>query len=903
MPGVVEGAVKTPETENVLQDTLLTEISADTLIANTVTDTLSGDLPSDTLSLDSDSSFTQPPKKSMLEDKVVYNAEDSMFIDLPEKRLYLYGNAKVQYQNIELESDYIILDLGEEEVFAKGVPDSTGKVKKLPLFTQGGQSFESDSLRYNFSSKAGIIYHIVTEEGEGFLHSEVTKRHANQHIHLQNGKYTTCDAEHPHFYLSLTKGIVIPKEKIITGYAYMVVADIPVKVVGIPFGFFPNTEERASGILMPTWGNETTRGFFLKDFGWYQILGDYADFSIRGDWYSRGSWAVRNKLGYKWRYHFSGSLGFDYAVTKDNYASDPEADKRVDYKVRWSHRQDAKANPTMNLSANVNFSSSKFDTEHNYSSSDYLNTTTSSSISFSKRWPGSPFNLSLSANATQNRQTDAVDLSLPSGSFNMSSIYPFRKKQGSGKYRWYENISLNYSSSFRNELETFMDVIDQRETWDSLRNGFQHSMPMAVNFKIGRLITITPSMSYKGVLFTHHKEIMDDPVYDTVLGDFIYDIREYDGLKYEHAINPSIGVSFNPKLYGMVVSSKEDSYVEAIRHVMTPSAGFSYTPDMQWVNNSDYYDTVWYDDEFGEPAIATVYNWYEDELYRPPASNGQNGSLRLSLNNNLEMKVRPKNDTTGESKKIVLLDNLNFTTGWNPFADSMRWNDIRVVTGTKLFNRAFDIRLNGTFSPYALHEVSGRPYDKFNITQKGGGLVRLTNLSINSSFTLKSKQGTAKKGGAEGPVGEDIQEDTQEEESIHYDDSMYEDGMDFNQGYAPDSYVDFDIPWSISVRHSWSYSKRTSDKASISNTLNLSGDISFTSKWKIGGQMNYDIESREMSYTSLSIYRDLHCWEMRFSVIPFGPRRSYSFTIQAKGSLLRDLKYDRKPKYQDRWLE
>jgi hypothetical protein len=845
-----------------------------------------------------DTASTKPgTKKGMLEDEVTYTSDDSMFIDLAEKKLYLYGNAQVKYQNIELLADYIILDMGNEEVFAKGIPDSTGKVTKLPKFTQGSQTFDSDSLRYNFNTKNGIIYHIRTKEGEGFLHSETTKRFANEHIHLQNGKYTTCDADHPHFYLALTKGIVVPKDKIITGYAYMVIADIPIKLVGIPFGFFPNTEERTSGILMPTYGEEATRGLYLRDFGWYQVLGDYADLTIRGDIYSRGSWAIRNAIGYKWRYHFNGNFGFNYAVNTDSYETDPRT--TIDYAVRWRHNQDAKANPTQNFSANVNFTSSRFDQNHSYSSSEYLNSTTSSSISFSKRWPSTPFNLSLSANATQNRQTETVDVSLPSGSFNMSSIYPFRSKAGSGKYKWYENVSLTYSSSFRNELSTYQDVLFEPETWDSLKNGFQHSIPLAVNFKIGKLINITPSMSYTGVLFSHHKEIADDPYYDTLTGDFIYDVTEFDNLKYEQAFNPNISISFNPKIYGMLVSSKDDSYVEAIRHVMTPSAGFSYTPDMQGINNTSYYDTVYYTNEEGERDVAKIYNWYEDELYNTPSSNGQNGSLRLSLNNNLEMKVRPRNDTTGESKKVVLLDNLNFSTSYNPFADSLRWSDLRLVTGTKLFNKKLDLRVNGAFTPYGVNETTGAKINEFYIQQEGGSLFRLTNLSVNTSFTLQSKQGQKK--------GEQSEQDENEDEgytkgAVPYDGTELEDDM-YNTGiYEPESYVDFEIPWSVSVRHSWSYTRRGLADPTISNTLNLSGDVSFTSKWKIGGQMNYDIENKEMSYTSLSIYRDLHCWEMRFSVIPFGPRQSYSFTIQAKGSLLRDLKYEKKPNWYDNFL-
>ncbi|MBN1951675.1 MAG: LPS-assembly protein LptD [Bacteroidales bacterium] len=841
------------------------------------------------------------PEPSLLEDKVVYNAKDSMIMDIPGEKLYLYGNAAVTYQDINLTADFIILDLGNEEIYARGVPDSLGKVTVLPKFVQGDQDFDSDSMRYNFKTKAGIIYHIRTEEADGYLHSDITKRHPNEHIHLKDGKYTTCDADHPHFYLALTKGIVVPNVRIVTGYSYIVVADIPIKFAGLPFGFFPSKMERSSGILMPTPGNDASRGMFLRDFGWYQPLGDYADMTIRGDIYERGSWSVRTAAGYKLRYRFSGSLGFDYAVTTDNRLSAEELEdyERTDFKIRWSHRQDAKANPTQNFSANVNFSSRKFDEEYSYSSSDYLNTTTSSSVNYSKRWPGTPFNLSLSANATQNRQTDKVDMSLPSGSFNMSSIYPLRRKSGTGEYRWYENISLSYSSNFTNEISTYTEVLTNRENlgslMDSMTNGFQHRMPVAVNFKIGKLITITPSMSYTGVFYTHHIEIADDPVYDSTIGDFLYEVEEFNKLKYEHAINPSVGMSFNPKLYGMFISKKEDSYIEAVRHVMTPSAGFSYTPDMSALNNIQYWDTVRYTNNEGERAIATIYNWYDDEIYSPPSSNGQSGSMRFSLNNNLEMKVRPKNDTTGQSKKISLLDNLNFNTSYNMFADSLKWSDIRMVTGTKLFNKALDIRVNGTFSPYALND-DGKKINQAYIMQEGGGLVRLTDLSINTSFTLRSRQGSDKDADASVGQGED--------NAINASELDYIDDMEYTRSYEPDSYVDFDIPWSLSVRHSWSYSHPSNKEPVITNTLNLTGDISFTQNWKIGGQMNYDLENWELSYTSLSIYRDLHCWEMRMTWIPFGSRQSIAFTLQAKGSLLRDLKIDKKPDYSsNRWLQ
>ncbi len=877
------------ETNRIISDSTYT----DTLFTDGFSDSLriNDTIVFDTLS--TDSIVVSKSTSGALKDKVIYSSKDSMRVEINIQKLYLYGDAQVNYQDIELKAYYIELDLANEEVFAKGLTDSLGNVIGEPDFTKGSQNFQSDSMRYNFKTESGIIYHIVTQEGEGYLHSELTKRHSNGHIHLENGKYTTCDAEHPHFYLALTKGIVIPEDKIITGPAYLVVADVPIPFFGIPFGFFPNTNERASGILFPTYGEERGRGFFLRDFGWYQVLGDYADLRIQGDAYTKGSWAVRNMLSYKWRYHFSGSFAFNYALTNDNEIENYEAKK--DYALRWSHRQDPKANPTQNFSASVNFTSREYDQNYSYSSSQRLQSNTSSSISYAKQWPGTPFNLAISSTANQNRLTEEVDINLPTGSFNMSNIYPLRSKTGTGKYKWYENIGLSYSSSFKNELNTYNEVLFMNETWDSLRNGFMHTIPLSVNFKIGKLVTITPSVNYKGVLYTKHIEIDNYVEYDSISGEYIENITEYKGLKYEQAINPSIGISFTPKLYGMFISSREDSYVEAIRHVLSPSASFSFTPDMNEFNHVKYYDTL-YKFVDGDTVVYDIYNWYQDEIYAPPSINGRGGSLRLSLNNNLEMKVRPRNDTTGESKKVVLLDNLNFSTSWNPFRDSVRWDDVSMVTGTKLFNNMLDVRLNGRFSPYVLDSVGGNRVDKINefyIHRYKGKLLRFVSLSVNTSFGLRSGQWKDKD-------SEESEGELQDEDII-YEDYYLEDDIEYIPGRQTGTYVDFDIPWSLNVRHSYSITRKFSGKPDISNTINLSGDISLTSKWKIGGQMNYDLELKKISYTTLSIYRDLHCWEMRFTVVPFGQYTSYSFTIQAKGSLLGDLKYDKKPNWRDKW--
>jgi lipopolysaccharide assembly outer membrane protein LptD (OstA) len=851
---------------------LLKESRDSLAIDTTITDT----------TINSGSARTSP-----LKDKVIYNAVDSMRVSLRENKLYLFGDAYIKYQDIELKAFYIELDMQNEEVYARGTVDSLGSPIGRPLFTQGAQSFESDSLRYNFKTENGIIFHIVSKQGEGYLHSEKTKRHADEHIHLQDGKYTTCDADHPHFYMALRKGIVIPEDKIVTGLAYMVIADVPIKFIGIPFGFFPNTTTSTSGILMPTYGEEQTRGFFLRDFGWYQVLGDYADLEMRGAVYSKGSWNSTNRLRYTWRYHFSGFFGFDYGLTYDK--NDESVAKQKSYKLKWSHRQDQKANPTQNFSANVDFSAGGYDRQYSSNPTDYLNNKTSSSVSYTKQWPNTPFNLSVSANAEQNKQTEAVNLHLPTGSFNMSSIYPFRNKNGKGKLRWWENLSLGYNSSFKNELSTYNDVLFDPATRDSIRSGFSHSIPIGLkNLKIGKIITIGPSLSYEGRVYTRRIEYNNRATFVQEQNKYVEESDTIHDFFYEHAINPSISIIATPKLYGMLVSKKEDSYVEAIRHVLSPSATFSYTPDMSSINNVDYYDTI-YKVTNAQRIPIRAYNYYDKELFSPPSARSRSGSLSLALNNNLEMKVRPRNDTTGESKKVVLLDNFDLRATYNPFLESLRWSEVSLNTGTRLFNNKLSITVNAGFSPYSCDSVGNR-YNRFYYNESGKPL-RFKNISISSGFSLRSAQSNEK--GEKESGAEVVPLEEEENEDVYI-----EDDMDYVPGDVNGTYANFDIPWSLNVRHDFSFSKNGNRKSTL-NTAVISGDFSLTSKWKIGASANIDIENKKMQYTTLNIYRDLHCWEMRFGVSPFGDRRYYTFTIQAKGSLLRDLKYEKKPNSYD----
>lgn len=872
-----------------------------------IADSLAVHLPSDTLTK-ADSAATADTLKprvrksnSELKDKVEYNANDSMRISVDGRMLYLYNNAVVKYQDIVLKANYIALNFGKNEVFARGTYDTLGKVTGAPNFTKGNETFDCDSLKYNFKTEKGIIYNIVSKQGEGYFHSEKTKREANGIINAEGNKYTTCDLKHPHFYLALNKAIVIPNDKIITGYAYLVVADVPIKIPAIPFGFFPNSTTRSSGVIIPTYGEEQTRGFYLARGGWYQVLGDYADLEILGDKYSKGSWAVHNSLGYNWRYHFSGRFTFDYSVNKDN--EDISFPTQKDYRISWSHRQDSKANPTRNFSASVNFSSREYSERNSRNYNARVNTNKNSSINFSKNWPGTPFSFNASAQASQNTISKQTDLRLPSATFRMTSIYPFRSKTGSGQYKWYENINLGYSAEMLNEVSEYDSLLLSHQTLKDLNTDLKQSVPFGVNFKVGKLITITPSLTYTGILHTkyaHHK-VLWDPKINNFKDTVDYMVHQ---INYLQAINPNLSVSLSPKIYGMFVSKKTDGYFVAMRHVMSPVIGFSYTPYMGKIN-PDYYDTlvsrraypfgsqpgslnktqnIWPLGSQSNSVFKEVYSPWENQQYGVPSSSRRQGNINFALNNNLEMKVMPKNDTTGKPKKVSILQNLNFSTSYNLFADSLNWSDINFTGGTSLFNNGLDIRFGGLFSPYALDD-KGQRINKFYYN-KTGKILRFSSVNFSANFSLKSK--SKKK---DDNTTEDQNQDNSQDNA-----DMNED-IEFGPRGSVGSYVDFNIPWSFNFQFNTSYSK--GPRENLSATININGDFSLTPKWKIGMNSGYDLIRKSIVSTNIRIHRDLHCWTMDFSVVPIGKYKSYSFTIRAKASILHDLKYEKRPNWYD----
>lgn len=809
--------------------------------------------------------------KSLLDSPIEYNAEDSIMFSLDNKKVFLYGNAIIKYQDMELTSAFIELDLDKNEIFATGMPDSAGVITGNPVFKEGSEEYKAKNMQYNFKTRKGIIKEVKTEESEGFLHASRTKRHSNGEIHMKRGKYTTCDHDHPHFYLALTRAKVIPNDKIVSGPAYMVVEDVPLYFPILPFGFFPNTREHSSGIILPEYGEEDNRGFYLRGGGYYFAINDYFDFTITGDFFTEGTWGASSIMTYKKRYRFNGRTEMRYYTNASGDRDIPgDFIRSRDFSLRWSHSQDAKANPYNRLSASVNFSTKSFDENYSRQASNYLNNTKQSNISFSKTWPNKPFDLSLNLRHSQNSlsEVDQLKLLMPSLTFNVKPQYPFKRKNRSGPLKWYEKISIDYKSQLQNNLETTDSMFFNHFEFQEKDFGFKHGIPLSTNIKFLKIFTFSPGVNYNGMIYTKKIEkrewIWTDE--DQENGKFVDSISH--GFNYIHGYSPRASISANPTLYGMYMF-KKGSKVEAIRHVFDPNVSFSFVPDMKELVPN------YYDEAYNEKTQRTVsYSKYEGSSYGTPTLPGRSGRVSFSLRNNVEMKVKTSTDTTQDVKKIKIIDNLSMSTSYNVYSreGQRAWSNVNMSTSNRFFNDKLNLRLTATGSLYAIDSVNQREHwDKF-IWQSTSQPLRFTNAKVSFGSSFKSKQGSKNES--------DANTDNPELESP--EDEIY------------NEYVNFDIPWDFRFDYSFVYSKPLLTQK-ITQTFSFSGNFSLTPKWKIGFRSGWDFDRKELTYTTVNIYRDLHCWEARFNWVPFGRRKSYGFTITAKSSILRDLKWD-KPK-------
>lgn len=841
-----------------------------------------------------DTAGQKPPliiSEDAVDEPIVYNADGYMKTDLRTKKVSLVQNARVTYGTIELTADSIVLDMETGSVYATGRMDSTGKMAGKPVYKDGKEEFESKELTYNFKSKKGVISNVTTEQEGGFLQSQTTKRHEDGTLHVNRSKFTTCDAEEPHFYLALPRAKVYPGEKIVSGPAYMVVADIPLPLI-LPFGFFPVQQKRASGIVMPKYGQEARRGYFLSNGGYYFALSDYFDLKLTGTIYTNGTWLADAGTSYRLRYRFSGSFAFSYANNITSYKGLPDYGKTTNYSIRWSHSQDAKASPGSRFSASVNMSSSGYDKNNSYNVADHVTTTRQSSVSYSRNWAGTPFSFATSVNQSQNVQNKTMMLNLPKASFNVARIYPLKPKKLVGKSRWYHDLTTQYTASLDNKIDTYDSLFFTSAMWKNMKNSFKHEVPLSLQIRPFNNFSISPSLRYTGVLYTQQIEKRWDPdYYDESRGRVIPSVLNdtIRGLTYGHALVPSISASFNPSVYGTFQFTKKGSRVESIRHVMKPSFGFSYSPESEKLS-SDMYKTVQRD------TLGNTLNYSIYEGNFTPSSGQRSGSVTFGLSNIVEAKVYAKNDTTGKPKKIKLIESLSLNTSYNIFSDSLNWSPVSMSFRTTLAQN-INIQASSTFNLYGLSE-EGTSVRHLAFTQ-GQGLARMTNLNASLDLDLgrlltrketgtqQQSQGGTGQQGAGRPEGEP---GAAQKSNLPLATSNLDEF----------GYVKFDLPWSLRMAYNFNYSK-PGLRTNITQTLTLSGDVRLTPKTAVTYNTGYDFKQNEITMTRVGISRDLHCWEMSFSWIPTGYMKSWNFTIRAKASMLQDLKYERRKDYHENY--
>ncbi len=842
------------------------------------------ELSEDTLQIEeevfeADSLVQDTARSAVLEASITYNATDSIIISLDGQKVFLYKEGVVNYETIELRADYIELDLETNEVYAEGVADTAGVVQGEPVFKDGEDEFECKTLRYSFESQKGIIQDVKTEQGEGFVHSERTKKIDEESFILKKGKYTTCDADHPHFYLHMSRAKVISNKKIITGPAWLVLEDFPIYVPILPFGFFPNSPSYSSGIIIPTYGEEQNRGFFLRDGGYYWAASQFFDLTLKGDIYSKGSWGAHVLSKYKKRYKFSGSLNFDYNVNKIGDKGLPNYSRNPSFSIRWTHSQDSKANPFQTFSANVNLSTSGHDRENSYVNSrqsvnQYLTSTKSSSITYSKKWENSPFNMSAGFRHSQNSRDTTISLSFPELTISMSKIYPFRKKNRAGSPKWYEKIGFSYTGNVKNSITAKEYELFDKSLVKDWKNGWKHNIPISLpTFNLLKYVNFSPSVSYSERWYLNYQNITFDPdnEYKHITGASHYRVDTLYAFKrnYDYAFS----ISSSTNIYGMFQMKNPNWRLKAIRHKMTPSVSFSYRPDFA-DPRFNFYQT--YIDDNG---IEQDFNRFKNGIFGS-AGRGKSASMSFSLANNIEAKVAAKNDTASteeEFEKIKLLDNLSFAGSYNFVQDSLNLSTISIRGRTSV--RGVNVSFGGTLDPYLTDETGLRRIHKYAWKHKKGfaKLGRLTNANLSFGLSFKSKQ----------EKNQDEEEPEPDLVPIVYPDGYIE-------------YAEFNMPWDFRLDYSFSYSKRNPfDKAIISQSVNFNGRMSLTDNWNLSLTSNFDVEAGKFSFTTFNIQRKLHCWNMSFNFVPFGPRKSYSFTINASSSMLKDLKVDKKRSWLD----
>ncbi len=826
-----------------------------------------------------------------LDNPVQFSTKDSL-VFYGRNNVSMYGDGDVTYGDINLKSMQIDMNMDNSEVYAVGRPDSTGEVNGLPVFTDRSGEYESKTMRYNFKTKKGFITEVVTQQGEGYLTGGQTKKMENDEYFIKEGRYTTCDNhEHPHFYLQLTKAKVRPKKDIVMGPAYMVLADVPLPLA-IPFGFFPFSEDYSSGIIMPTFGDDYNRGYYLKDGGYYFAINDKIDLALTGEIYTKGSWGVAAQSTYKKRYKFSGSFNMSFLTTITGEKGEPDYSKQNNFKLAWTHSQDSKANPNMTFSASVNFATSGYSRNNldDYYSNSFTENTTSSSVNMTYRFPNSKWSLSASANISQRSSDSTLTVSFPNITLTMSQTAPFKRKKAVGEEKWYEKIKMSYTGVFQNSLTAGQNEFFKKSLIKDWRNGMRHTIPISATFNVFDYINVTPSVSINDRMYTSKIRQQWDPAASAVVRDTTY--------SFYNIFDFSASVSLDTKIYGFFKPWKIfGDKVQMIRHVLTPTISFTGAPDFSspfW----GYYGTYAYTNPTTGKLVNTKYSYFAHGIFGS-VGEGKTGSVSLSLANNVEMKVKSDADSTGV-KKISLIENFTVSQSYNFAADSLRWSNINTSLSLRLMKN-FNLNLSATWDVYTyqLNEY-GTP-TRVNRTrlQAGKGLAKLSSTGTSFSYTLnndtfKKKKDKEEKQQDEPPEAVDrYRRNDREEENKG---GRTESGIELN----PDGYAKWEFPWSLTLNYSVNYSygdfnyEKMDYNGRITQNLSLSGNVKPTKNWAFNFSASYNFDTGKIAYMNCSISRDLHCFTMTASFVPVGPYKSYNFHIAVKSSLLSDLKYDKR---------
>lgn len=850
-------------------------------------------------------------KKNGIDAPVNYEAQDSMVYDALTKTAHLYGTSEVKYENMDLKSDRIKMSLDSSLVHATGTPDSASKggIKGRPVFTMGSDTYDTDTIAFNFKSKKGIVHNAYTKQQDGFLTSGISKREENGDVYLAHGRYTTCDKEHPDFYISLSRAKVRPGKDVVFGPAYLVVADVPVPLA-IPYGFFPFTKSYSSGFIMPSYGDESARGFYLRDGGYYFAINDKWDLKLLGEVYTKGSWGLSAASNYRKRYRYSGSFYFSYQDTKTGDKGMPDFSEQQSFKLQWSHRQDAKANPFSSLSASVNFATSSY--EQNNLTSMYnpitrSQTTRTSSVSWSTSFSSIGLSLSSTANLNQNMQDSTIALSLPDLNISLSRFYPFRRKKAVGKERWYEKIAISYTGQLSNSITTKEDRLFHSNLIRDWRNGMQHSIPVTASFTLLNYINVSPSFNFTDRMYTNKIMRSWDVAHQREVGDTIYG--------FNNVYNWNVSLSANTKIYGMWIPNRKlfGDKIQAVRHVLTPSVTFSYAPDFS-SRRYGYYDSYLKTDANGNVSYVE-YSPYQSSLYGAPGR-GRTGNIAFVLGNNLEMKVKSDDDSTGY-KKISLIDRLDLSMSYNMAAKVHPLSDLGVNLSLKWWKN-YTFNLNAVFASYAYDlDANGMPYVGNRTLWGMGKFGRFQGMSQNINYTLTPEKLKKLFGGGSDDKDSKKQKDDEGIDTnieSNVDDDMIEGQRGARKksggGKAEtdeDGYMKYSMPWSLTFGYGITMRENTDVKKfnyrtmrypyMFSQTLNVTGNVRISDGWNISFSSGYDFDAHKLSMTTASLQRDLHCFNMSCSVV-LAPYTSYNFTFRANASTLTDaLKYDKRSGY------